>query len=267
MKSVIIYTVINIFYCSIIRFRGVSTKILGGCIFMKKILTLEQLSQLIGDIIEDKTDFIYSIKPMNDDSNVFKIYDKIIKLASSHFNVEVNIIGVPFSMKFDLVSVIVNKINGEAGTIAFLEKIFNTPFDSESKLLTEIKNDLIACSSLANFSYLIDNYDWTYQLLNYIYDNINDIPKTHYPIIIHHLAFLLESLCLVIQKKLYNDVDSSANNGVTIFNSSFMQIGSRKKEDVIVYQLLLSEHQEILKLHKKTITILNRLQIRHLILI
>ncbi|MDD2377094.1 MAG: hypothetical protein PHD15_05750 [Clostridia bacterium] len=234
---------------------------------MKKISTLIDLRSLIGNIMEDQTDLLSPIKNMDDNLDIFKVYDRTIELASSYLEVEVALNYVPFSMKFHLVSHVINKIYGEAGIDAFLEKILSVPFDTDSMLLTAIKNDYRVCADLANLGCLLENYEWTYLLLNHMYETIDNIPTTCYQIVISSLAFLLESLNKIIQKKLYNDDRCIMNHELIKFIISFMEVDITKKEATIVYQRLLLEYPEILRVYDQAVTTLNRLKARKLIMI
>jgi len=234
---------------------------------MTKISTLNQFQQLIGSIMEEGENFLSPTKEMDDNLDIFKVYEKTIELASSYFGVEVTLINVPFFMKFDLVSFVFNYIHGVTGIDTFIKNIFDTSFNSHSQLLIEIKKDYRVCMDLANLGCLIDNYEWPYLLLNHIYENVNNIPKHFYPIIIHELSFLLESLSGIIQKKLFNDESGFMNQELVKFTFAFMQIDSSKKDDTIVYKRLLTEHLEILKVYRQAVQTLKRIQIRNSILV
>jgi hypothetical protein len=233
---------------------------------MTRISTLNDFQRLIGAIMEEGKNFLSPIKDMEDNLDIFKVYEKTIELASNYFEVEVTVSNIPFFMKFDLVSFVFNYIHCQAGIDTFIKNIFTTSFNSNSQLLIEIKKDYRVCMDLANLGCLIDNYEWPYLLLNHIYQNVDSIPKHFYSIIIRELSFLLESLSGIIQKKLFNDESDFMNKELVEFTFAFMQDDSSKKDGTIVYKRLLTEHLEILKVYRQAVQTLKRLQIRNSIL-
>ena len=233
---------------------------------MKKISTLYEFERFIGLIIEEGVNFLAPLKDMEDKFDILKVYDKTVDLACNYFTMEVTLTSIPFFMKVDLVNFVINTIHGESGIINMLKNLYSTPFYSNSQLLTEIKNDYKACTTLANLSCLVDNYEWSYFLVNHVYENMNNISKTHYLPIIHDLAFLLESLSTIIQKLLYNDVGRIMNNDVVKFTFAFMQSNDAKKQDTVVFKRLSVEYPEILKVYQQAVNVLKAVQTRKSIL-
>jgi|GEM_PF-3404603 len=233
---------------------------------MKKISTLNELQWFVGSIMEEGINFLSPIKEMNDNLDIFKVYEKTIELASNYFEVEITLENVPFCIKFELSNFAFDYINGKKGTDNFFKDIYSKSFNSNSKLLNEIKKDYRVCMDFCNLGCILDNYDWPYILLDHMYKNINNIPKTLHSIIMNELSFLLESLSKIIQKKLYNDEDGLLNEEIVKFNISFMQISNKKREETIVYQRLLYEHLELLRVYRQATQTLKRLQIRNPIL-
>ena len=234
---------------------------------MKKISTLYQFEELVGYIIRDEKNLFASIKDMDDNLNIFKVYDKVIELISNHLKLEVTLTDVPFFMKLDIVSCVINKVLGEEGITAFLQKIHSTPFDSDSKLLTAVKNDYKVCTPLANLGVLVDHYEWPYHLINHMHENISSVPRNDYSTIIHDISNFLSSLSAIIQKKLYNDDTRFLNRELMDFTFSFMKIGSTEKGDTLTYQRLSAEYPEILKVYDTAVNTLKVLQNRNLILV
>ena len=233
---------------------------------MRKVSTLNEFERLIGYIVEEGPNFISPIMVDKDNLDIFKVYEKTIELASDYFTVKVTLTEVPFSMKFDLVSFVIIMVHGDEGISNLLENIYSTPFDSDSRLLTEIKNDYKVCTNLANIGCLIDNYKWPYLLLDHMYKNINNIPRTYYSTIIRDLSFLFESLGLVIQKKLFNDVSKFMDYELVKFTFSFMKDDDSKKQDTITYQRLSLEYPEVLDVYQRAVDLIKLLQIRNSIL-
>jgi len=227
---------------------------------MKKVSTLFELQRFIGHIMDDKTNFLSPIKDMENNLDFFMVYDKTIELASNHFTLEITLSDIPFYIKFDLVSFVITKVLGENGMNAFLKKIYSMPFDSDSILLIEFKNDYRICVDIASLGCLLDNYIWPYILLNHMYENASNIPKKHYPILIRSLAFLLDSLSGVIQKKLYGDLNGLICLEVEEFCFSYIQSYDIETKNMVVYKRLLVEYPEILKVYEQTVNTLTQLQ-------
>ena len=234
---------------------------------MRKISTLDEFEQLVIYIMGDETDLFSSIKDMEANLDFFKVYDQIIELISNHLSLEITFIDIPFLMKFDIVISVINKIQGNDGITAFLQTIYSIPFDSDSELLTAIKNDYRACIFLVNFGPLLNQYEYPYHLLNHVHENINNIFKNDYSLIIRDISFFLDSLGGIIQKKLYNDESEFLNHELIDFTFSFIQITHTKKEDTLTYRRLLAEYPDILKVYELAVTTLNRLKTRNSILI
>jgi hypothetical protein len=234
---------------------------------MRKISTLSEFQWLIGYIMKEEADFLLPVKDIEDNLNIFNIFEKTIEIASEHFEVEITLTSIPLFMKFDLVSYVINATYGEEGINNFLKNIYSTPFTSDSNVITEIKSDFRVCMDLANLGCLLDNYEWPYLLLEHMYNNTYKIAKSNYPVIIHELAFLLESLSAVVQKKLYNDENNFMNQELVKFTFSAMDNDETKKETTEVYKRLKAEHPEILKVYTQAVTLLKRLQFRNSVLI
>jgi len=234
---------------------------------MRRISTLYELHQLIGHIMNDETHLFSPVKNMDDNLNVFKVYEKTIELASNHFQVEISVDDIPFFIKFNLVNFVINEVHGVDGVNDFLKKIYSTPFDSDSKLLTAVKSDYIACTILSNLGCLTEHYEWPYLLLSHMHKHITSLSKIEYQMILYELSYFLDSFSWAIQRKLYNDGTDLLNHESREFALAFMNIGNTKKEDTIIYKRLSAWHPEILRVYDQAVNMLQKLQQKKLILV
>ena len=234
---------------------------------MKKISTLYEFERFMCLIVKEGANFLTPLKDIEDKFDFLKVYDKAIELASNYFRAEFTLTSIPFFLKLDLVNFVITILYGYEGNEYLLKNIYITPFNSNSRFLTELKSDYVACTNLARISCIANNYEWSYLLVNHLHENLNSISKKDYPSIIHNLAFLLETLSSQIQRLLYNDLDLLMNNDLVQFTFTFMQPDENKRQDTVVFKRLSTEYPEILNVYQQATNILNSLQIRNSILI
>ena len=234
---------------------------------MKKISTLDEFERFIGLIIGESGNFLMPLKNMEKKFDIFKVYDKMIELACDYFEVKFTLTNVPFFMKLDIVSIVILLIYGEEGIKSLLENIYSTPFNANSQFSNEMKKDYIACIAFANISCITNYYEWSYSLLNHIYENIDSIPTINYQEIMYDLMQLLKSLNLIIQKNLYGENDLNyvlgrLNSDVVRFNFAFMQSDDAKEQNTFVFKRLSIEYPEILKVYQQAVDLFKSLQIK-----
>lgn len=235
---------------------------------MLKVSTNEEFKRLIAVIVQEGEDFLSPIKELGDPYDFYKVYEKIIELASDNLKVEINDKNVPFFMKFDLVTISINLVNDTDYADEFMNKLCSISFDDlDSKLLGEIKNDANVITEVASLGCILNHFTLPYNLLSYLHQNIGNVPIQRYEKVIHNISILLESLSSIIQEKLYNDKSGLLNPEVTQFTLQSMQTEDSKKENTEVFKRLSVEYPEILKTYEQAISTLKRLQTRRSILI
>lgn len=219
----------------------------------------EEFRQLMVMILKKGSEFLTPIKYLKDPYDFYAVYEKTIEIASDHFNATINDEKVPFNMKFNLV-IIVMELQINDGTRQLTKNILLSNFESDSKLLNEIKNDALVNTNIANLACLQENFDVAYKLLNYLCDNISNIPFHDYQIANRNITKILGSLDNIIQEKLYNIKSSYINRQVIDFSLLLIQMNNPKKEGNEVYQILRTKYPEILLVYETALRTLKKFQ-------
>lgn len=231
---------------------------------MMKISSREDFKRLIADIMKSESAFLRSIQTLEDPYDFYQLYTKIIRLSKSYFEVEIDDTSIPFYMKFDLVTLVMDQVSGNEGTNGLIERVCTLPMDSD--LIKDINSNPRLTIDVANLACLSDHFETAYLLLEYLHDNIDNVHRQAYDIVIKRMSILLESLSSIIQEKLYNDTSNVMNVPVVKFTLEAMQNDNTKFKQTKVYELLTAEHPEILKTYEQATKTLKRFQTRKSIL-
>lgn len=141
---------------------------------MKKISTLEELERFIGSVIRGDKKFIGLItEPKVDEFDFFEFYEKISSFANDYYNVTITLGYVPFSMKFSIVSYVINSFQNEDLTQKLFDCIFKMDANSNSQIPNKIKREFLDCINLANIACISENFDLSYMILNHVTQNFD----------------------------------------------------------------------------------------------
>lgn len=233
---------------------------------MTKVSSIDDFKHLIGKILREKPDFLQSIRNLDDPFDFFAVYEKIARLTSSMFEIEITDSAIPFSMKFDLVILVMEMVYEGTATQELIEKIYSEFGDFESKILKEIKSDAKATIEIISLSCITGHFEFACKLLEHLHDNIGDIPRHYYKNIIQHTALTLQSLSSIIQEKLYDDKQDFLNQELVKFSFAAMGVENGEFHETEVYQRLVSEHPTLLNTYEQAVKTLKRFQTRSAIL-
>ncbi len=224
---------------------------------MLKLSTVADIKEFVNLIMSQEKEFFQVINCTVNELNFYDIFNETINLSTDFYDVEITLSNIPFYVKFDLVKYVVTKVNGEEEITNFFNTIYNIPFESNSQLINEIKSDFAVCIDLAKECIKLENFEWPYLVLSYMYENIYSA-ATNYSKNIEELFYLLRILDLIIQEKLSINTNFFLNVELPNCNSIFEPQYTNNRENNELYKRLYEEYPEILRLYEQSISIVNR---------